>query len=195
MTAGKAFVSVGGSIATGKSTLVDALGGALGLDTFPERWQENPWFGAAPPQTLASQMWFFVAAASDNVQIEGRGGGVQERSIHEHALVFAAELLEAKEGQLAMDTYALLRALVEPPTLLVFLHAPPEQLYERVRLRNRPQEADLTLERLVGLGERYEAFIEDWTLCPVLPLDTTLWDLRVESERAEVLRQIDARLS
>jgi deoxyadenosine/deoxycytidine kinase len=194
MTSTGPFVAVGGNIATGKSSLVDALGDALGLHTFPERWEDNPWFGSTPDRTLASQLWFLVSAAADNAQIADGAGGIQERCIHEHALVFASNALSDDDARLLEDTYSMFDELLPSPHLLVFLHASPQELERRVRRRGRPQEADLTLERLIGLDAHYRTFIENWTRCPVVPVDMEHFDLRVDEDLRHVTTLIERGL-
>lgn len=189
------FVVVAGNIATGKSSLVNALGDVLGLRTFPERWEDNPWFGSTPDRTLASQLWFLVSAAADNAQIAKGSGGIQERCIHEHVFVFAAEALGDDDGRLVENAYSVFDGLLPSPHLLVFLYASPQVLERRVRRRGRPQEANLTLDRLVRLDDRYRAFIESWTRCPVVRVDTDCKDLRVGETLASITDMVRVKLS
>lgn len=195
MTPRAPFVAVAGNIATGKSSLVEALGETLRLDAFPERWQDNPWFGAQSNHALASQLWFLLAAGSDNARIAAGSGGIQERCIHEHALVFAPETLNDNEVRLVTDAYTLLDRLLEGPKLLVFLHASPRELERRVHARERPQEVGITRERLQDLDARYRAFVEGWTRCPVLQVDTERKDIRTPEELASVTQLIEGALS
>jgi deoxyadenosine/deoxycytidine kinase len=194
MTPSAPYVVVGGNIATGKSTLVDSLGPALGVDTYPERWQDNPWFGGPPQGAFASQLWFLLSAASANARLAA-AGGVQERCIHEHVLVFGAELLDGHSQRLLMESYARLEGLLPCPQLLVFLHASPQELERRVRRRARPQESDLTLSRLEHLDRRYGELRDGWTRSPVVEIDTELLDLRNPSSLADAVGSIARRLS
>lgn len=188
------FVAVGGNIATGKSSLVDALGEALGLPVFPERWQNNPWFGSTPDQALASQMWFLVSAAADNARIVRGSGGIQERCIHEHSFVFGSEALSHDDAGLLETSYSMFDRLLPDPDVLVFLYASPLELEHRVRRRGRPEEADLTFDRLTGLDARYRAFIDNWTRCPVIQVNTERTDLRIETSLASITDAIMATL-
>lgn len=178
---------VAGNIATGKTSLVEALGRAMGLRTFLERWEDNPWFGAAPPTAFAEQLWFLTAAADDQARMSDGGGGVQERCIHEHALVFARERLAGDAARLLEGSYSLLDASLPDPRLLIHLEASATEILERVRTRGRSQERSLTAERLASLGARYRELIAGWTRCPVIAIDTERVDLCCEDGIRHVL--------
>lgn len=188
------FIAVGGNIATGKSGFVQELAKALGVGALPERWQENPWFGGTQDQAFASQLWFLLAAAADAARSE-HTGGVQERCLHEHALVFGPELLHEADAQALRTVYAALDRVLRPLDLLVFLHATPQALAERVRERGRPQENELTLDRLARLDERYSAFFEAWTRCPKLAVDTERLDVRAPQQLDEAVGLVKEALS
>ncbi len=194
MVLGTPFVVVGGNIATGKSTLLVALGKVLNASTFAERWEDNPWFGSKPDHALASQLWFLVSAATDNQRISGGLGGIQERCIHEHALVFAADALSDDDACLLDAAYSSFDALLPSPDLLVFLHASPEELERRVRRRGRRQETCLTLERLIKLDTRYRELIGEWTRCPVIRIDTERLDLRVSQNVVDITHLVKEKL-
>ncbi len=181
---------VAGNIATGKTHLVEALGEALKLRPFLERWEENPWFDEDPRDAFASQIWFLLAAGADHQRMTV-GGGVQERCIHEHAQVFARELLTDGDAQVLADTYLRLDDLLPNPTLLVYLKASVQELSERIRQRGRVQEQALTSMHLENLQSRYETLITDWTRCSVLEIDTEAIDLRTP----EGLRHVFDRTS
>jgi deoxyadenosine/deoxycytidine kinase len=185
------FLVVAGNIATGKSSLLDALGEAFDLSTFPERWRDNPWFGVQPNQALAAQLWFLISAAAETAVIVQGFGGIQERCIDEHALVFASETLRGADAQLLKATYSVFAGLLPSPDLLVFLQASPQELERRVRQRRRPQETNLTLDRLTRLDTSYRTFIETWTRCPVVRVDTERLDLRVADDLREIVTSIE----
>jgi deoxyadenosine/deoxycytidine kinase len=178
-----AVVTIGGNIATGKTQLVRALGRTLSLPTFEESWQLNPWFESA--QRFACQTWFLVAAAGDNARMGG--GGIQERSIHEHVVVFARAQLRGPELDLIEQVYGVLAEGLPDPALMIYLHAQPATLLARIRARARPQEASVTLSYLEELHTRYSSFITEWSRSPVLHVDTENVDLRIQTNVDAVL--------
>lgn len=168
---------VAGNIATGKTQLVEAIGEALALPRFLERWAENPWFDGDPRNAFAAQMWFLLAAGADHERMAD-GGGVQERSIHEHAHVFAREQLSGEDERLLAQVYSRLDAQLPDPSLLVYLKASVPELCERVRRRGRAQEQGLTSEQLQRLQSRYDELVGRWTRCPIVEVDTESVDIR-----------------
>jgi deoxyguanosine kinase len=190
--AGQTIV-VAGNIATGKTGLLEALAPALDLPTFPERWEENPWFVGEAVDPFAAEMWFLLAAASDQARALV-SGGIHERSLHEHALVFARDQLMGIDAEILMRVYGRLDERLPDPQLLIYLDAPAERLLERVRDRRRAPERGLTLARLRKLGASYRALISAWTRSPVLEIDTSRVDLRTHEGVTQVVEQARARL-
>ncbi|HXN39815.1 MAG TPA: deoxynucleoside kinase [Solirubrobacteraceae bacterium] len=185
---------VAGSIATGKTELVGALSSVLGVPPFRERWEENPWFDAHPRDAFFSQMWFLLAAGADHARMSF-AGGVQERCIHEHARVFARELLVGDDLRLLGDVYARLDARLPDPALLVHLTASPGELMRRIRLRERMQERDLTVEYLQSLQWRYSELVDGWTRCPVVEVDTEAIDIRTSGGVRHVVARTTEKLA
>jgi deoxyadenosine/deoxycytidine kinase len=177
---------VAGNIATGKTHLLDTIGRALALRTFPERWEDNPWFSVDQHDELLAQLWFLLASGSDQTQMS-IGGGVQERSIHEHAQVFAREQLAGEDLRLLLEVHARLDAALPDPQLLIYLRAPVSELLERVRVRGRAQEQSLTERQLERLQARYDELIAGWTRCPVIEIDTASIDVRSTDGARHVL--------
>jgi len=194
MVAGGHVLVVAGNIATGKTHLAEKIGDALALPCFLERWQENPWFGGHPNNAFAAQMWFLLAAGADHARMAD-GGGVQERSIHEHAHVFAHEQLAGGEARLLDEVYSRLDATLPDPDLLIYLRASAPDLYERVRQRGRPQERYLTVEQLQRLESSYEQLVAGWARSPVVEIDTESVDLRSADGARHVLELLSERLS
>jgi deoxyadenosine/deoxycytidine kinase len=186
---GPPIVVIAGSIATGKTALLDALSRGLSLTPYRERWEENPWFEADLRNPLVSQLWFLLAAGSDHARMSGNGG-VQERCIHENAQVFARELLEAGDLRTLEDVYEHLDGGLPDPTLLVHLTASPEELLRRVRRRGRAQESTVTVEYLRRLDARYRQFIGDWSRCPVVEIDSEAIDVRSNEGIRHALQQV-----
>jgi deoxyguanosine kinase len=188
------IVVVAGNIATGKTRLLDTLSDALSLPPFRERWEDNPWFNAKPDDTFASQMWFLLAAGADHARMTGTGG-VQERCIHENALIFAGELLVGDELELLESVYAHLDEGLPDPMLLVHLHASPNELARRVDERGRVQERTVTIEYLERLSVRYRCWVDNWTRSPVIEVDTETIDVRTEQGVRHILARVSEELA
>lgn len=188
------FIALAGNIASGKSSILEPLATALGLAAWPERWRENPWFEPELGSPLARQLWFLLAAAKDQIHLLSEGG-VLERCIHEHALVFAAELLSGDERGLARDVYLTFDELLGSPDMILFFDASPEALLRRIRARGRPQEASLDVEYLGRLDHRYRRWLDQWTRCPVVTIDTERMDVRIPETIDYVVERVKEALS
>jgi deoxyadenosine/deoxycytidine kinase len=185
---------VAGNIATGKTQLLEAVSDELGLRPFPERWDQNPWFDGDQRNAFAAQMWFLLAAGADHARMAAEGG-IQERCIHEHARVFARELLAGEDARLLEEVYSRLDAELRDPALLIYLKASLPELCERIRGRGRIQERGLTSERLEGLQSRYDELIREWSRCPVVEVDTESVDVRSAAGVRHVLERAAEELA
>lgn len=201
MAASSPFIVVSGNIAAGKSTLVRRLSPALGLPAYPERVEENPFFGPPSERSLPAETWFLADAAATHRAIQDGGqGGLQERSVYEHVPVFAQA--RAGMGWLGHDELALLQRLaallsedLDAPDLLVYVEARVDVLRARIAARGRPGEQALDAAYLAALGQRYEELVAGWRRSPVLRLDGGRVDVRDERSFAGVLQEIEEVLS
>jgi deoxyadenosine/deoxycytidine kinase len=192
------LLAVVGNIASGKSTLVKALATTLRAADAPERWFDNPFLEPAQRDptryALAAESWFLVEAAAAQVNLERISGGILERPLDEHLNVFVANRRQL--GQLTReDASALLhladglRRTIRPADLLIFLHAPPDELHRRIEARGRPFEQTLTVESLAQLDDHYRAFIAA-TSVPIVDVNTSAVDIRTDSGFKEVLTRV-----
>lgn len=184
-------IVVAGTMGVGKTTLTQALAEALEMPAYIETPETNPFlkrFYVDPSRwALQSQLWFLSDTAHQHLEIHKRGGAVQDHSVYENAFVFAATL--AHEGKLQRDEWRLLQeaahsvvACLPPPALVLLLEAPVGHLLERIAARARPYEVDIDPEYLVALNTRRSDYFRRWSAAPVLSVDTTEFDLRVEKE-------------
>ena len=174
----KKFIAVAGNIGAGKSTLVDLLSQRLGWQPFYEAVAENPYladfYGNMHQWVFQSQVFFLANRLRSHRQLsEHPTSVVQDRSVYEDAEVFACNLYH--QGYLSERDYRTYRALYEelaaflpPPDLVVYLRAPAGTLRARIDLRGRDFERTITHAYLDQLNGLYEAWMRDFTLCPVL---------------------------
>jgi len=184
MPASAPFILVSGSIAAGKSTLVERLAAELGVGAHLERVEQNPFFGSPSDRALESEAWFLADSVATHraIQRDGRGG-VQERSAYEQVPVFAQARFRL--GWLSADELALLHELARllgeglgPPDLLVYVEADVAVVQARIEARDRPGEQMIDSNYLSLLAELYDELIDGWRLSRVYRLDTTRVDIR-----------------
>jgi deoxyadenosine/deoxycytidine kinase len=158
-----------GNIGAGKTTVSRLLGRRLGWRSYFERVDDNPFladfYGDMERWAFALQLYFLTHRLEDHRLIEQRGeSAIQDRSIHEDALIFARNLHEMghmSEGE--WETYRKLYeqvlALLRPPDLVVYLRRNLEGLRGNIHRRGRDYESSIPDEYLARLNRYYEEWI------------------------------------
>jgi deoxyadenosine/deoxycytidine kinase len=174
----KRFVAVAGNIGVGKSTLVGLLSQRLGWEPFYEPVGENPYladfYHDMRAWSFQSQIFFLTRRLRSHRQLcDHPTSAIQDRSVYEDAEVFAHNLylqghMDERDYQSYQELYTVLTEFLPAPDLVVYLRASVETLIERIAHRGRSYERDIQPEYLAQLNNLYEAWIERFTLCPVL---------------------------
>lgn len=199
------LVGVSGQIAAGKSTLTRGLSAHLGFAPVFEEVDRNPYLSRyyrdPAAWALRNFLFFFEQSLTDQLRARQTSSGVvQERLPQEHLEVFGREF--HARGFLAEEDMALLERLAattlsvaSPPALLVHLQIRPEAALDRVRERAREADDRVSLDYLKALAARYDAFIAEWTVCPIVQIDTSEVDLRSQEELSALATAVMARLA
>ena len=201
----KFFVAIAGNIGVGKSTLTNLLVENLGWIPFYEAVDDNPYltdfYQDMRQWSFHSQIFFLSRRLRSHREILSHPESVvQDRSIYEDAEIFARNLHE--RGNMVDRDYHVYRNLYQefiqflpPPDLIVYLKASIPTLIERIRRRGREFEQDVSPLYLQQLNELYNAWIEDFTLCPVLTIPADELDfVRHDSDFCFILEQILVKL-
>jgi len=174
----KKFVAVAGNIGVGKSTLVQMLCSEMGWDPFYEPVADNPYladfYADMPAWAFHSQVFFLAHRLRAHVQLAGHDNSViQDRSVYEDAEIFAENLY--RQGHIQPRDYKTYRELYETaaqflpaPDLVIYLRASVPTLLNRISNRGRDYERTIAPEYLQSLNDLYEAWIDNFILCPVL---------------------------
>ena len=190
------LLAIAGMVGTGKSTLTQAIAARFGLQRALESVDsDNPWLeryygepGGMRRFALPLQLHFLATRFAALRRMRARGGGwVLDRTWYEDAEIFARGLFErgqmtAAEFDLYEQLYAELLHLpaARPPSLLVYLHGPFDEILDRIERRGRPSERDTARPYWEELHRRYETWAATFRRCPVLRVDIRDYDL-VES--------------
>ncbi len=174
----KKFVAVAGNIGVGKSTLVEMLCEKLGWEPFYEPVAENPYladfYEDMPTWSFHSQVFFLSHRLRSHHDLAQHPTSVmQDRSVYEDAEVFAQNLyrqghIQKRDYQTYRELYETVIGFLPPPDLVIYLRASVPTLLKRIESRGRDYEQTISKDYLAGLNELYEAWINDFTLCPVL---------------------------
>lgn len=174
----KKFIAVAGNIGVGKSTLVELLCQRLGWQPFYEPVLENPYLSDFYRDMAAwsfhSQTFFLSHRLRIHHELVRYPGSViQDRSIYEDAEIFAQNLY--LQGYMSRRDYETYRSLYQsvadflpPPDLIIYLRASVTTLRQRISLRARTYESEISAGYLASLNALYEKWFETINLCPVL---------------------------
>ncbi len=202
---GRCFIAVAGNIGVGKSTLTDVLSRELGGTPFFEAVDTNPYladfYQDMRTWSFHSQVFFLSQRLRRHYELMQHSGTViQDRTVYEDAEVFARNLydqglMSPRDYAVYRQLYEVMRDLLPPPTLVVYLRASVETLLERIALRGRHFEHEISAEYLERLNALYEEWVASLTLCPVLVVDADAIDFAHREEDVhEVARQVLARI-
>jgi deoxyadenosine/deoxycytidine kinase len=176
----KQFIAIAGNVGVGKSTLTAMLAEKLDWEPFYEAVGDNPYLADFYKDmrrwSFHSQIFFLSRRLRHHHQLlHSPNSVVQDRSVYEDAEVFARNLYQ--QGHMSdrdyysyRELYEVLALFLPPPDLIVYLKASVPTLLERIIKRGRDFERDISPLYLQQLNELYNAWIEDFTLCPVLTI-------------------------
>ncbi len=176
------FITIGGNIGVGKSTLVQLLAKRLDWEPVFEAVTENPYladfYGDMPRWSFHSQVFFLSRRLQQHHDLLKLGSSViQDRSVYEDAEIFARNLyrqghLSDRDWACYLDLYHTLVTLLRPPDLVVYLRASVATLRRRISQRGRGYERTISEGYLAQLNELYDTWAADFRYCPVLTVDT-----------------------
>ncbi|MFC2129321.1 deoxynucleoside kinase [Bacteroidota bacterium] len=198
-------IAVAGNIGSGKTTLTGLLAKHYGWDAQYEDVDDNPYlndfYEDMQRWSFNLQIYFLNSRFSQIVKIRQTGQEtIQDRTIYEDAYIFAPNLhsmglMSTRDFENYFALFNLMSSLIEPPDLLIYLRASIPTLVNQIQNRGRKYEDNIRLDYLKHLNERYEAWIETYSLGKLLIIDADNYNFPASPEDLSVaINKIDANL-
>lgn len=190
---------------SGKSTLVEFLHRTYDVVPFYEPNDENPYladfYKDMKRWAFQSQLYFLSNKFRLHQELDRQPGVVAlDRTIFEDAEIFATALhqmrkISKRDWATYRGFYEAILDAIRPPDLLIYLRCSIRPLRQRIRLRGRRMERDVSLAYLKRLERLYEDWIATYDMSEVLVLETDDLDyIHDIIHRLDVMERIEAVL-
>ena len=198
-------IAIAGNIGSGKTTLTSLLSKHFGWEAQFEDVDDNPYlndfYEDMQRWSFNLQIYFLNSRFSQIVQIrQSNKTVIQDRTIYEDAFIFAPNLhsmglMSTRDFENYFALFNLMSSLIEPPDLLIYLRASIPTLVNQINNRGRKYENNIRLDYLKRLNERYEAWIETYSLGKLLIVNADTHNFPESKEDlSKVIDNINAQL-
>ena len=162
------FITIEGNIGAGKTTLSNILAQKLNAKLILEEFADNPFlpkFYEKPDQYAFPLALFFMAERYKQLKDFLHTQDLfQEVTISDYlftkCLLFAKVNLPDEEFRLYQKLFDIIHQQISFPDILIYLHAPVQELQENIKKRNRSYEQDIKDDYLFNLQETYTSYIK-----------------------------------
>jgi len=198
-------IAIAGNIGSGKTTLTGLLAKHFGWEPHYEDVDTNPYLNSFYEDmqrwSFNLQIYFLNSRFRQVVTIRKSGKTVvQDRTIYEDAHIFAPNLhsmnlMTTRDFDNYLSLFELMSSFIQPPDLLIYLRASVPTLVNQIQKRGREYESAIRLDYLKNLNERYEEWIDGYTLGKLLVVDVD--NLKFNENAADlgtVIERINAEL-
>ncbi|MDD3737802.1 MAG: deoxynucleoside kinase [Lentimicrobiaceae bacterium] len=198
-------IAIAGNIGAGKTTLTRLLSKQLNWHPLYEDVDTNPYLHSFYEDmqrwSFNLQVYYLNSRFRQVINIRNSEFDViQDRTIYEDAYIFAPNLhsmglMESRDFENYSSLFELMESFIKPPELLIYLRAEIGTLVRNIQRRGREYEAGIRLDYLKSLGERYEAWIDNYKYSNLIILDVD--NLNFEDnpqDLAKVIQKIETHM-
>ena len=198
----KKYIAIAGNMGVGKTSMVQFLCNTYDLEAVYEPFMNNPYltdfYKDMKEWAFHSQLYFLTHKFRLHMELSQKPKTViQDRSIYEDAEIFCRNLylrkqMSERDFQTYMELYNSMKAVLQPPDLMIYLRCSVRTIRKRIRQRGRASEKQVPIQYIRNLNKLYEEWIENYTLSPVLIWDSENMDYFTDFfDRAEFQRSIE----
>ncbi|MDP7528542.1 MAG: deoxynucleoside kinase [Candidatus Marinimicrobia bacterium] len=192
------YVAIEGVIGVGKTSLAHLLEERLNAKLVMEKFDENPFLADfyLDPERYAFQTQLFFLLSRYRQQQELRQTEVFHKLVISDYMfvkdrLFASLNLDDKEMSLYDSVAKILEKNILNPDLVIYLQADTPRLMERITLRNRDFEKNMSPDYIDALNQVYNEYFFRYQESPLLIINTNDIDFVHNAEDLEeVIRYI-----
>ncbi len=183
----KGSIAIAGVIGVGKTTLADNLAAILDGTVVYEKYKENPFlarqFSGSTDFSLPSELFFLLSRAqqlaseyydNDSLYISDY--------IFQKNRFFASMSLDQRQMAIYDEIETAVSQIINKPDLVIYLYDSVENCKQRILSRGRDFEQGISIDFLTRLHAKYENLFNNWTGTPLIKINCSQQDMRLNSE-------------
>lgn len=198
------MIGVEGTVGAGKTTFAKFLSDFVNIKLYEELTSNDTtvlldkFYNKQKRWSFALQIHFLNERFRMIKEINKVSKGILDRSIYGDS-IFAELLYE--DGKMSKEEYNTYKTLlnnmlehVNPPNLMIYLKCSTETAINRIAIRNRGIETDVSINYWMRLNEKYEKWYNQYNSSEKIFLNVDDFNVFDENQRNVYLNIIDTKL-